>query len=94
MKGGFNFDVLRRCDLPQKVVTGYDEVFGNLLGADYTPVLYCGTQLVHGINHMLICKVKVCHPDAVEKLVKVILNELPVDELKSNWSIVSIVDIA
>ncbi len=61
--------------------------------SDYTPVLYCGTQLVHGINHMIICKMKVCHPDATEKLAKVIINEVPKTELESLWSIVTIQDI-
>ena len=94
MAGAFNFDVLKPCSLPEKVATGYSEVFSHLLGADYTPVLYCGTQVVHGINHMIICKMRVCHPDATEKLAKVILNELPEDEIKGKWSIVSIEEIA
>ncbi|MCH5252230.1 MAG: hypothetical protein J1F22_04590 [Lachnospiraceae bacterium] len=94
MQGAFNFDVLKPCDLPEKVATGFSEVFSKLVGADYVPVLYCGKQTVHGVNHMIICKIKVCHPDASEKLAKVILNQLPKDEISSHWSIVSITEIA
>ena len=93
MTGTFNFDILKPCNLPQKLATGFADVFSHLAGADYIPVLYCGTQTVHGVNHMLIFKMRVCHPDAVEKLAKVILNELPEDEIKSKWSIVSIEEI-
>ena len=91
--GGFNFDVLQPCALPEKVATGFTEVFSKHLGADYTPVLYCGTQTVHGVNHMIICKMRICHPEAPDKLAKVILNQLPDDEINSKWSIVSITEI-
>lgn len=94
MVGAFNFDVLKPCGLPEKVASGFTEVFSHLAGADYIPVLYCGTQTVHGVNHMIICKMKVCHPEAEEHLAKVILNEQPEDEIKSKWSIVSIERIA
>ncbi len=93
MIGTWNFSTLKACNLPEKVATGFSEVFSHLCGAEYTPVLYCGTQLVHGINHMIICKMKVCHPDATEKLAKVIINEVPKTELESLWSIVTIQDI-
>lgn len=93
MVGAWNYDVLKACELPQKVASGFSEIFSNIVGADYTPVLYCGTQVVNGFNHMLICKSRICHPDAEDKLTKVILNELPEDEIKSQWSIVSIEEI-
>lgn len=93
MVGAWNFDGLKACNLPEKVASGFSQVFEKLIGADYTPVLYCGTQVVHGVNHMIICKSKVVHPDAVTRLVKVILNEIPEDEIKSKWSIVSIEEI-
>ena len=41
MTGAWNYDVLKSCDLPEKVATGFSEAFTNLKGADYTPVLYC-----------------------------------------------------
>ena len=88
MVGGWNFDVLKVCDLPEKVATGFTEVFSKLVGAEYMPVLYCGSQAVHGMNHMLICKSKICHPDAVDRITKVVLNEV-----EDKWSIVLIEEI-
>lgn len=88
MAGAWNFDVLKACELPQEVASGFTEVFSKFEGADYMPVLYCGTQVVHGLNHMIICKTRICHPDAVDRLTKVILNEVD-----GKWSIVSIEEI-
>lgn len=93
MVGAWNYDVLKSCNLPEKVATGFSSVFASFVGADYTPVLYCGTQVVHGVNHMIICKSRICHKDAVDRLTKVILNEVPEDEINSKWSIVSIEEI-
>lgn len=93
MVGAWDFSTLKACNLPEKVATGFSEVFSHLYGADYTPVLYCGSQLVHGINHMIICKMKICYPDAIEKLAKVVINEVPKTELESQWSIVTIENI-
>lgn len=93
MVGAWDFSTLKACNLPEKVATGFSEVFSHLYGADYTPVLYCGSQLVHGTNHMIICKMKICYPGATEKLAKVVINELPKTELESQWSIVTIEDI-
>lgn len=93
MVGAWNFDVLKPCNLPEKVASGFSQVFGKLKGVDYIPVLYCGTQVVHGVNHMIICKSRIVYPDAVTRLVKVILNEIPEDEINSSWSIVSIEEI-
>lgn len=76
------------CDLPEKVATGFNQAFSGLDGANYIPVLYCGHQLVHGTNHMLICKQTLIVPETPERLVKVILNEpLPTDS-KQAWTIV------
>ncbi|MCH5264772.1 MAG: hypothetical protein J1F02_02655 [Lachnospiraceae bacterium] len=105
MVGAYNFDALEPCELPKEVDTGFTGVFSIFAGAEYTPVLYCGTQDVHGINHMIICKMRICHPDATDRPVKVVLNQMPIkeavvfkgtskDELTSNWSIVSIEKIA
>ena len=39
---------------------------------------------------MIICKTKVIYPNVVDVLAEVILNEIPMDDIKSKWSIVSI----
>lgn len=41
-----------------------DKATEGLLGVDYTPVAYLGTQLVAGTNHCILCQAKVVYPDA------------------------------
>ena len=38
-----------------------------LLGADYTPIAYLGSQVVAGKNHRILCKVKAVTPEAEAK---------------------------
>lgn len=93
MTGAWKLAEMEPCALPEKVATGFTEAFEGLVGAHYIPVLYCGEQLVHGTNHMLICKQTLVTQPPAEHLVKVILNEpLPTDE-DQNWKIVSIDEI-
>ncbi len=77
LTGGWTLAPMQACDLPQNVATGFTQVFGNLEGADYTPVLYCGTQVVNGTNHMIICRQNLVTLEKEEHLVKVVLNEAP-----------------
>lgn len=91
--GGWDYSVVGACKLPEKVATGFNEAFSSLLGATYTPALYCGTQIVHGVNHMIICKVKFATQGSSDALMKVMLNEVE-NEGKSSWSIVSVQSIA
>lgn len=51
-----------------------------LLGADYVPVLYVGKQVINGINYMIICKQTDAVSDALEHLVKIIINNAPTGE--------------
>ena len=89
--GGWELADMQPCDLPQKVATGFGEVTQNMVGAKYVPVLYVGTQVVHGINHMLICKQTLAAKGAPEHLVKMVLNQnLDDGSLVGKWSVVSI----
>ncbi len=64
------------CKLPNEVQAAFDAVYGNLMGCSYTPVLYCGQQVVSGMNYMIICKTTpiVRHPELAEELIKVIIH--------------------
>lgn len=89
--GGWKLVEMQSCPLPEKVASGFTEVTQGLLGARYVPVLYVGTQVVHGINHMLICKQTIAAQDAPEHLVKMVLNQnLDGGSLVGKWSLVSI----
>ena len=42
--------------LPQDLASAFGNINAGLLGATYTPIWYVGTQVVNGINHILVCK--------------------------------------
>lgn len=89
--GGYTLAPMQACSLPQKVATGFTQVAASMVGAKYLPVLYVGEQIVHGINHMLICKQTLLDRDATEHLVEVVLNQnLDDGSLVGEWSVVSI----
>ena len=54
--GGWNIADMTPCNLPQKAASAFSAALENLLGADYEPVLYVGTQIVNGTNYGVICK--------------------------------------
>ena len=85
---------MQSCPLPQKVASGFIEVTQGMVGARYVPVLYIGTQVVHGINHMLICKQTIAAQGAPEHMVKMVLNQnLDDGSLVGKWSMVSVEQI-
>lgn len=88
--GGWELVDMKACDLPEKVASGFAEIMSTWEGADLTPVLYCGTQTVNGVNHMIICRENLVVQGTCEKLVKVIVHEDAADESKSNFSILTI----
>ncbi len=72
------FEIARNmsaCKLPDEVQAAFDTVYGGLIGCKYTPVLYCGQQVVSGMNYMIICKTTpvVQYPELAEELIKVII---------------------
>jgi hypothetical protein len=72
--GGWTInDNLKPCPLPEEVASAFSEVNAHLLGAVFVPVLYCGSQLVSGMNYMIICKqTLVTHPP-LEHLVTMVI---------------------
>ena len=74
MIGAYNVNV-QFGKLPQKVATYFDAVMGKLLGATYTPVVYLGSQAVHGTNHALLCEQTVITGTDHKNAVLVVLNE-------------------
>ena len=92
--GGWELADMQPCPLPEEVATGFKEVTQNMVGAKYVPVLYVGKQVVHGVNHMLICKQTLAAQGAPEHLVKMVLNQAPEEgSLVGKWSVVSIEQI-
>lgn len=74
MVGAWKLAEMDAADLPERAATAFSEVTGSMIGAKYTPVLYCGEQLVHGTNYMIICKQTISAQDSPEYLVKMVVN--------------------
>ena len=72
--GGWEIAEMQPAPLPEKVASAFTEVTSSLLGAKYVPVLYCGQQIVHGSNHMIICEQTISAKDAPKHLVTMTIN--------------------
>ena len=75
--GGWDISALKPCNLPQKAASAFANVLGGLTGAEYVPVLYVGSQLVHGTNHCIIALQTIIAATPEKRLVKLIINEAP-----------------
>ncbi len=61
--------------LPQKLASGVSGVLGNLTGAEYGLLLYVGTQVVNGVNHLFIARQTLTTLGGEQHLVKLIIHE-------------------
>ena len=57
-------EVIESCELPEGVQEAFDKTVGALVGVTYTPIMYVGHQVVHGVKHYVICEAKVVYPGA------------------------------
>ena len=72
--GGWTLANFEAVNLPEEVAAAFKAAIKKLLGATYTPVLYCGCQVVKGINYMILCEQKLSDPAGTRHLVKMIIN--------------------
>ncbi len=42
----------------------FDQAMEGLLGVNYVPVAYLGSQIVAGVNHAILCQATVVYPNA------------------------------
>lgn len=73
--GGWNLDEIKGCSLPQKVQTDFTAVTSEMVGADYEPIAYLGSQTVNGINYRVLALMRAVVPNAEKKIVKMIIHE-------------------
>ena len=59
-----------------------------LLGVNYVPVAYLGSQLVAGTNHAVLCQATVIYPNAQPKYVILYLYE----DLQGNVQVLNVAD--
>jgi hypothetical protein len=84
--GGWNLDEVKGCNLPQKVATDFTAVTGELVGADYEPIAYLGSQQVNGTNYRILALQRIVTPNAEKRIVKMIIHE----ELDGSVRLVSV----
>ena len=74
------------------VTEGLEDLFNkameNLVGVDYTPVAYLGSQIVAGTNHCFLCLSRVVIPDAIPNYKLVFIYE----DLQGNVQLMNIAD--
>ena len=63
--------------MPQKIATAFAEMSGTILGAQYTPIAYIGSQVVNGTNHAVLAEQLVVTGKDTKNIVLVIFNEKP-----------------
>ena len=66
----------------------FEKALGGMVGVDYTPVAYLGSQVVAGTNHCFLCLSRVVIPDAIPKYVLVFIYE----DLKGNAEVMNFAD--
>lgn len=73
--GGWNYDEVKSCALPQKAASAFIAVTSDLVGAEYQPVLYAGSQPVNGTNYCIFALQRsvTLHPET--RLMKLVINE-------------------
>ena len=88
--GGWNLDEVKGCNLPQKVATDFTAVTGELVGVDYEPIAYLGSQQVNGTNYRILALQRMVTPNAEKRIVKMIIHE----ELDGSVRMVSVSGVA
>ena len=72
--GGWNIDEMKSVNLPQKAQSAFTAVTGGLVGAEYMPVLYVGSQVVNGTNYCILAVQTIITGTPEKRLVKMIIN--------------------
>ena len=75
-------------EITEEIQAVFDKAFEELVGVDYVPVAYLGSQVVSGTNYCLLCQATVVYPGALPSYVLVFINET----LEGEVTIMNIVD--
>lgn len=76
--GSWNVDVSIG-SMPEKVATAVGELSEQLVGAEYTPIAYLGSQVVNGINHAVLAEQLILSGKDTKNIVILIFNEKGMD---------------
>ena len=72
--GSWNIDEMKSVNLPQKAQSAFTAITGGLVGAEYMPVLYVGSQLVNGTDYCILALQTLITQNPEKRLVKMIIN--------------------
>ena len=64
------------------------KALGNLVGVEYTPVAYLGSQVVAGTNHCFLVQKRIVIPDAIPSYILVFIYE----DLQHNAEVMNMAD--
>lgn len=67
-----NFDAIK---LPQKAASAWSAV-EDLIGASYKPLIYLGSQAVHGVNYYFIAEQTLMTHPLIRRVIKFAIHEL------------------
>ena len=76
MTGSWNVNVVTN-GMPQKVATAFSALAEQLIGAEYEPIAYLGSQLVNGTNHAVLAKQILTTGRDTTNIVVIVFNEKP-----------------
>lgn len=88
--GSWDISEMKGCNLPQRAQSAFTAVTGGLVGADYQPVLYVGSQVVNGTNYCILALQRIITATPEQRLVKIVINV----DTKGTASLVSVSGIA
>ena len=78
MTGSWTINVTAN-GMPEKVATAMSKLNETMLGAEYTPIAYLGSQLVNGTNHAVLAEQLVTTGKDTKNVVVIIFNEKGMD---------------
>ena len=61
--------------MPEKVATAVSALADQLMGAEYKPIAYLGSQLVNGVNHAVLAEQTILSGKDTKNVVVLIFNE-------------------
>ena len=61
--------------IPQKIASAIIDLEEKLVGAEYEPIAYLGSQVVNGVNHAVLAKQIITTGRDTENIVVLIFNE-------------------
>ena len=74
MTGEIEFAKFKTAILPQVLSNAFYDVTSKLVGAKYVPVLYVGSQIVHGTNYYLLAEQTIMNATKTKHIVKMVIN--------------------